>query len=151
VYRHKLGDPQSKDELLYTEPDDGFFLGVSLTDTGNWIVIDASDHDTSEARLVSASGDAGSKPLLVQERQVGVKYDVSDFEDHLIILTNEGGATDFKVATPTSHCRQHLLSRTAFAEDARLFSRGCFLARRIVLGFSVPSSTSHISPFACAV
>jgi len=133
VYRHRLGDPQSKDELLYTEPDDGFFLGVSLTDTGNWIVIDASDHDTSEARLVSASGDAGAQPVLVQERQVGVKYDVSDFEDQLIILTNEGGATDFKVAIPTSHCHhrhrhfhKHVLSRTVFLENGRLFSPSCF-------------------------
>jgi hypothetical protein len=36
-------------------------------------------------------------PVLVQERVVGMQYSIADYGDSLIILTNEGGATDFKV------------------------------------------------------
>jgi len=36
-------------------------------------------------------------PVLVQKRMEGVLYEVSDHGDAMLILTNHGGATNFKI------------------------------------------------------
>lgn len=69
---------------------------IALPSCGSHVVVQSSDHDTTEIRMISAS-DSSGKLILIQERIVGLRYDVSDYRGNLIILTNEGGATDFKV------------------------------------------------------
>ena len=40
IYFHKLGTPQSEDQLIYERPDDGeLFLGGFVTEDGNWLVV----------------------------------------------------------------------------------------------------------------
>jgi oligopeptidase B len=65
VYRHKLGTPQDQDHLVYEEDDDGFFVGVGVTDSNKFITIESNDHATSEVRLVPADKPE-SAALLVQ-------------------------------------------------------------------------------------
>ena len=96
VFRHRLGDDPADDALVYEEPDPGFFLNVAATESRRFIVIDAHDHVTSEVRLVDASR-PGDAPVLVAAREPGIEYDVSHHGDRLIILTNAGGAEDFKI------------------------------------------------------
>ena len=96
VFRHRLGDDPAGDALVYEEPDAGFFLNVAATESRRFIVIDAHDHVTSEVRLVDADRPADA-PVLVAAREPGIEYDVSHHGDRLIILTNAGGAEDFKI------------------------------------------------------
>jgi len=96
VYRHVLGTEQDKDPLIYEEEDDGFFLGVGKTESERYIVLASNDHSTSEVRLLDAKNPQ-LPPVLVQKRIEGVLYEVSDHGDALLILTNHGGATDFKI------------------------------------------------------
>ena len=96
VFRHRLGDDPANDALVYEEPDPGFFVNVALTESRRFLVIDAHDHVTSEVRLVDADRPADA-PALVAAREPGVEYDVSHHGDRLIILTNAGGAEDFKI------------------------------------------------------
>ena len=96
VFRHRLGDDPAEDALVYEEPDPGFFLNVAATESRRFIVIDAHDHVTSEVRLIDASR-PGDAPVLVAAREPGIEYDVSHHGDRLIILTNAGGAEDFKI------------------------------------------------------
>jgi len=98
VYRHKLGTKQEEDVLIYEEADDGFFVGVDVTDSQRFITIESSDHGTSEVRLVPADAPE-TPPILVQAREEGVQYDVQDYGESLLILTNKDGAVDFKVMT----------------------------------------------------
>jgi prolyl oligopeptidase len=43
LYLHRLGTPQSKDELIYTRKDNpDWFIGASVTDDGHYLVIRAS-------------------------------------------------------------------------------------------------------------
>ena len=60
------------------------------------MVVDAHDHVTSEARLVDAAR-PDSAPVLVAARDPMTEYDVSHHGDRLIILTNAGGAEDFRI------------------------------------------------------
>ncbi len=97
VYRHRLGDDQARDELVYEEPDPGFFVAVERTESGRFIAIKAFDHTTSEVRVLYAEHPA-AQPRLIQPRERDVEYDVSDQGDRWLIRTNAGGDRDYKIA-----------------------------------------------------
>ncbi len=97
VLRHEIGTEASDDVVVYEEPDPGFFVGVGKTQSGRFIVIDAHDHETSEARLVEAA-DPASTPRLVAARRKGVEYQVEHHGERLVILTNDRDAEDFRIA-----------------------------------------------------
>jgi len=43
VYFHKLGTPQSDDQLIYERPDDGeLFVGANVTEDGEWVLINVA-------------------------------------------------------------------------------------------------------------
>jgi oligopeptidase B len=85
---HKLGDDIAKDVLLYKEADEGFGVGVGITAQEDWIVISASDHVTSEMRLVPASNPT-AKPIVIKPRTVGVQYSVDVRDGKIWVLTND--------------------------------------------------------------
>ncbi len=96
VFHHVLGDPQTKDRLVYEEKDSGFFMGVGGSLLDDFIYIDIHDHETSEYRLLSTR-DITADPVLVAERVEGVEYSMTEGGDVFYILTNDGGAKDFKI------------------------------------------------------
>jgi oligopeptidase B len=98
VLRHRLGTPQAEDVLLYEEPDSGFFVHIEETQSGDHLAITASDHETSEVRLLDR-GAPDAAPVLVQPRTPLLIYSVENWGPHLFILTNADGAVDFKIAT----------------------------------------------------
>jgi oligopeptidase B len=96
VRRHLLGTPQSDDQIIYTEDDPGFFVGVDETLSRRFTVVDIHDHQTSEVWLIDATGGA---PRLVSPRQVEREYSIEERDGLLYILTNADGAEDFKIVT----------------------------------------------------
>jgi oligopeptidase B len=96
VLRHRLGTPQSEDELLYEETDPGLFADIDQTQSRRFLLISSSDHETSEVSLVDLTDKAG-KPRLIAPRLVGRQYSVEHHGDELLILTNADGAEDFKI------------------------------------------------------
>ena len=98
VYRHSLGTPQSEDVLVYEEKDIGWFTRIERSASGRFCIIAGGDHDTSEQSLIDLS-DRDATPRLVAPRQTGLRYDVADRGDELFILTNDGGAIDFRIVT----------------------------------------------------
>ena len=98
VWRHRLGTPQSDDTLIYEEADTGWFVHIHESASGRFCVIAAGDHETSEQRLIDLA-ETDAPPRLVAAREEGVQYSLADRGDDLFILTNAGGAIDFKVVT----------------------------------------------------
>lgn len=96
VLRHRLGTPQSEDELLYEETDPGLFADIDQTQSRRFLLISSGDHETSEVSLVDLADRAG-KPRLIAPRLVGRQYSVEHHGDELLILTNADGAEDFKI------------------------------------------------------
>jgi len=96
VYRHVLGTPSEDDVLIYEEKDSGFYVGVSETQSGKYIVIEAQDHQTSECRVIDAE-DPGGPMTLIAARQIGHEYSIDHHDDSFIILTNSDGAEDFRI------------------------------------------------------
>ena len=96
VYRHEVGAAAEQDALVYAEPDSGFYVTLGETQSGKLIVIGAHAHETSEVLLIDADRPE-SAPRVVAARQQGHEYSVDHHGDRLLVLTNSGGAEDFRV------------------------------------------------------
>ena len=94
---HWLGQPIESDVELYHEDDEGFRVGAGLTANEEWLVIAASDHETSEVRLIPAADPLGAQ-ILVRPRVAGVEYDVDLRGETLFIHANDDHE-NFRVAT----------------------------------------------------
>lgn len=96
VFRHVVGTAATDDVCVYTEPDPGYYVGVAQTLSGDFIMIDAHDHQTSECWLIDARAPT-SAPRVVEPRNFGHEYGVEHHGDRLIITTNSAGAEDFRI------------------------------------------------------
>ena len=88
VRRHRLGEPVDGDVVVYEEADPGFFVGLSITSSREYVVIGAGDHVTSEVRLIRASEPDGA-PVLVSERRTGHEYSLDHQGERFVIRTND--------------------------------------------------------------
>ncbi len=98
VFRHRLGTTQADDVLVYEEKDIGWFTRIGESASGRFCVISGGDHDTTEQWLIDLWV-PDAVPRLIAPRETGVRYSVADRGEELFILTNEGGAIDFRIAT----------------------------------------------------
>jgi oligopeptidase B len=96
VYRHAVGTPVEDDVLVYAEQDIGFYVAISSTQSAKFVLIDAHDHQTSEAHLIDADAPLMA-PRVVEPRKIGHEYSVEHHGDRLIITTNSQGAEDFRI------------------------------------------------------
>ena len=94
---HVIGNAIKDDILLYKEDQDGFTVGIGLTQSEKYIVISTGDNETSEVRLVPAE-DPAATPILVSPRQKGREYSVEEHAGKLYILTNDDHV-NFRLAT----------------------------------------------------
>ena len=94
---HWLGQPIDQDVELYHEDDEGFRVGSGLSANEEWLVISASDHETSEVRLVPAA-DPLAAPILVRPRKKGVEYDV-DLHGETLFIHTDDTHENFRLAT----------------------------------------------------
>ena len=103
VYRHKIGTSTADDALVYEETDPGFFVGIGSTQSRDFIMIGAHDHQTSEVYLIDADK-PDATPVCVEPRQTGHEYSVEHDGYRLLILTNTDDAEDFKIVeTPVEN------------------------------------------------
>ena len=120
IFYHRLGDDVVSDRLIYEEKDPGFFMDVGGTRLRDWIMISIGDHETSEYRLLPAN-DPFATPITVKERETGVQYDLEEGGDVFFILTNSGGAKDFRIVTaPVSDPREENWTELVPHEPGRL-------------------------------
>ncbi len=97
IYRHRLGEHQDRDILIYEEMDTGFYLGLDRSESGRFIQIAAHSHsNTTEIRLIDADRPERN-PVLVAVRETGHDYDLVHAGDRFFIRTNADGAEDFKI------------------------------------------------------
>jgi oligopeptidase B len=96
VFRHRLGDDPAADQLVFEEPEPGWFVRVAATRPGRFAVVSVGDHETSEALLLDLA-DPAARPRLVAPRRTSVRYSVEPHRERLFVLTNADGAEDFKV------------------------------------------------------
>ena len=102
IFRHTLGTDPASDVLVYEEKDPRFYCGVSKSRSGDYIFLSAGMNDQDEIRIIPTT-DVTAEPTLMQERTEGLEYSVEHQGDRFLILTNAGGAEDFKIVeTPVT-------------------------------------------------
>lgn len=97
IWRHELGQSADADVLVIEEPDERFFVSVSLTRDERFVVIQTTSQTSGESRIVPAD-EPGREPLLLAPRQPDVEYSVEHWGDRFVILTNLD-AEDYRVVT----------------------------------------------------
>ncbi|MFV2022652.1 S9 family peptidase [Micromonospora sp. LOL_023] len=96
VWRHQVGTAAADDVVVYQEDDERFWVGVELTRSERFILIDAHSKTTSEVRALPAA-DPTAEPLVIAPRRQGVDYSVEHHGHRFLILHNDG-AEDFALA-----------------------------------------------------
>ena len=96
IFRHRLGTDPADDVLVYHEPDEAFFAGVERTRDGEYLLFGSGSATTSETSFLAADDPEG-EPRVVLPREHEVEYRVGHHGGHFYLVTNQGGATNFKV------------------------------------------------------
>jgi oligopeptidase B len=95
IWRHRLGTTPADDVLVHSESDERFFLQVSSTRSGRWLVITSASKTSGESFVLRADDPEGV-PALVRARTPDVEYAIDDWGDRFVVLTNLD-APDFRL------------------------------------------------------
>ena len=103
VWRHRLGTSPDRDQLVYEEKDEAFYLSLGVTLSEAYILVSADSKITSEVRFLDANlPDEDFR--VVHPREKGVEYSISHHpgsgveESRFYIVTNDE-AINFKLMT----------------------------------------------------
>jgi oligopeptidase B len=96
VWRHTVGRPATDDVIVFEEPDERFWVGVGLTRSEKFLVIDAQSKITSEVRVIPAATPE-AEPTLIAPREHGVEYSIEHHGHRFLVLHNKD-AEDFALA-----------------------------------------------------
>ena len=107
VLRHAVGG-EAADAIAHEQDDPGFFLGLGATQDRRFLLLSVHDHETAEISLIDAA-DPSAPPRLVAPREPEHDYSVDHHNGRLVILTNSGGAEDYRIveAPVASPGREH--------------------------------------------
>lgn len=96
VWRHTVGSASADDVVVHQEDDERFWVGVELTRSEKFILIDIHSKITSEVLVIPAGNPTGA-PAVIAPRRQGVEYAVEHHGHRFLILHNDG-AEDFALA-----------------------------------------------------
>ena len=107
LWRHTVGTPTASDTLVYQEDDERFYLGVHLTLSGRYVLLCLASKVTTEVWYLAADDPSGEFRV-VEPRKQGLEYEVDHHAggadgDRFFIVTNAGGAENFKLVEAPVH------------------------------------------------
>ncbi len=132
LYRHRLGEPHEKDEMVYHEEDDAFFLDISRTKSRRFLLMRLGSNTTTEVHYLEA--DRPDDPLrLIHPRQHEMEYYVTHNGDWFYILTNDA-ARNFKVvrAPVTDPGKSHWRDFIPARKNVKVDDVECFANHLVV-------------------
>ena len=97
VKRHVLGTAVDDDVVVYEEPDDSFYMGISRTRDDAFVCIHVSSTVSDEMRCAPAADPSVFTVFAPRARDV--EYAADHHGGRWVIRTNAGGASNFKVMT----------------------------------------------------
>ena len=95
IARHRLGDLQSEDEIVFTENDDSFYIGVYRSKSDKYIIIYNSSTLFSDYHILNADNPSGTFRQF-SPREEEHEYSIEHFKDKFYIVTN-WNATNFRL------------------------------------------------------
>ena len=95
IFRHKIGDLDGDDELIFEEKSEAFTVSIGLSSDEKYYFISTSDHNTSE-QYYFKSDEKKPIPKLIKKRERGILYSVNSWDKKFYNHTNKD-AEDFKI------------------------------------------------------
>jgi len=95
IYRHKIGNFDIEDELIFQEKSEAFTVDISLSADEKYYFISTSDHNTSEQYYFKADEEL-PKPIRIIKREKGILYTVDSWNNKFYNHTNKN-AEDYKI------------------------------------------------------
>ncbi len=95
ILRHKIGNFDKKDDLIFEEKSEAFTVSIGLSSDEKYYFISTSDHNTSEKYYFDVD-EKNPKPKLIQKREKGIIYSVNSWNGFFYMHTNKN-AEDFKI------------------------------------------------------
>ena len=105
IYRHKIGEFEKEDELIFEEKSEAFTVSISLSSDEKYYFINTSDHNTSEQYYFEVN-ELKPNPKLIKKRSNGILYSVNSWNNKFYNHTNEN-AEDFKIDISDSLVNQN--------------------------------------------
>lgn len=126
VWRHTVGADPATDELVHTESDPAWWMGITSSTDDRWVMIAKAASDSSEWWLLDATR-PDAQPVLVQERVDRLEYslDVAG-RDVLVVHTANTPEGELAVATVDDPGREHWVSVAEPAPGERLLGAELF-------------------------
>ncbi|RKO88349.1 prolyl oligopeptidase family-domain-containing protein, partial [Blyttiomyces helicus] len=102
--RHRIGTDVATDEVVYHETDEQFFLTLSKTCNGKYILLSSAAQITTEHRYIAADDPAGTLHLLIPRRENIQNRRCESHGSHFYVLTNEDSKNNwlFRVPVPVA-------------------------------------------------
>jgi oligopeptidase B len=126
IWRHKLGNEQKSDVLVYEEQDNTFNIGVYNSKSNDYVIIYNQSTLTSDYHILEADNPNGDFKQFTP-RETPHEYGIEHFQDKFYILTN-WDATNFRLmetsvsATERSNWREVIAHRAhTLIDDIEVF------------------------------
>ena len=101
VWRHEVGTTQAADELVIQEDDERYYLDISRTRSGDFILIEASSSITESVWVVPTRSPL-AEPREVLPRVEGVEYSLDHRGDVFWAVINDAGPDGRLVTVPVA-------------------------------------------------
>lgn len=95
IWKHRLGDGQANDKLVYHEQDATFHTFVYKSKSRKYLIIGSGSTLSDEYRILEATRPDGQFSIF-QPRQRGLEYSIAHSDDRFFIRTNHK-AVNFKL------------------------------------------------------
>lgn len=99
VMRHQLGTDPADDVLVFEETDNTFYTDISRSRSGNYIMLEHTNTDTSEIKVLDALEPLGEFQYILP-RETGHEYEV-DHANGLFYIRTNWEAENFRVMSTT--------------------------------------------------
>lgn len=87
IKAHTFGTEQSADRTLFTEEDDGFFIGFGQTSSEEFFIISTGQGEVQESYIMPA--DLSAEPVQIVSRDDGFSQTIDHAHGHFYILAND--------------------------------------------------------------
>ncbi len=84
---HTIGQAQDKDETLYEEKDEGFFIGFGLSSDKEYFMVVSSQGEVQESYVAPA--DLSTPLVQLVSREAGFTQDIDHAHGHFYIVAND--------------------------------------------------------------
>jgi len=99
IWRHKLGEEATKDEMVYHEKDPSYYIGVYKSKSDKYIIIYNSSTLVSDYHVLAADQPEGQFQQFIP-RGTKHEYSIAHYEDKWYIVTNNQALNFRLMETP---------------------------------------------------